>query len=308
MRFLDSYLDEALVITKHSKPLPLNFQLETRIQPTILVGGHPIPDERSLLAGGKVIELVSDLRSDDLLICLISGGASAMVTAPVEGISLENIQMLTSMLLASGARIDEINSLRRRLDLVKGGGIARMANGAAIVSLILSDVVGSPLEAIASGPTAPDPARRADALSILAKYDLKDRLPPSILHSLRTSPETPKPDDPIFANVQNVIVGSNLQAAQAALRQAEEEGFHAYLLRTDLQGEARQAAFQLATTLRWAKQTGDPVPSPAVIVAGGETTVTLRQGSKQGLMGVGRAGAIPNWPWQPSPSWRISPA
>jgi hydroxypyruvate reductase len=185
-------------------------------------------------------------------------------------------------LLACGACIDEINTLRRRLDQVKGGGIVKMANGATIVSLILSDVVGNPLEAIASGPTAPDPAMRANALSILAKYKLENRLPISILQRLRTSPETPKPGDPIFDKVQNVIVGSNLLAAQAALAQAEAEGFHPYLLRMDLQGEARQVAFELATVLRQARLTGDPLPGPACIVAGGETTVTLK--------GIGKGG------------------
>ncbi|MBE3067230.1 MAG: glycerate-2-kinase family protein, partial [Chloroflexi bacterium] len=223
---------------------------------TILIGGHPVPDERSLKAGQKTIELVSSLGPDDLLICVLSGGGSALVTAPVDGISLADTQVLTSALLACGARIDEINTLRRRLDKIKGGGIAKMTNGTTIVSLILSDVVGSALEAIASGPTAPDPATRAEALSILAKYEctaygkntlLGDRIPTSILHSLRTSPETPKPGDPIFEKVQNVLVGSNLLAAQAALRQAEAEGFHPYLLRADLQGEARTTAFELAT-------------------------------------------------------------
>jgi glycerate 2-kinase len=287
---LGSCVDDALVVTKHSQLSTLNFQLETCNLPMVLEGGHPVPDERSLAAGKKVIELVSGLQADDLLFCLISGGGSALVTAPVDGVSLEDIQMLTSALLACGARIDEINSLRRRLDLVKGGGIAKMANGATIVSLILSDVVGSPLEAIASGPTAPDPARLSEALSILSKYGLEDQIPLSINHALRSSPEMPAPDDPIFEKVRNVIVGSNLLAAQAALKQAEEEGFHAYLLRTDLQGEARQAAFELATFLRQARLTGEPVPPPACIVAGGETTVTLRQIPGQALTGIGRGG------------------
>ncbi len=287
---LGSCVDDTLVVTKHSRLSTLNFQLETCNLPVVIEGGHPVPDERSLAAGKKVIKLVSSLQADDLLFCLISGGGSALVTAPVDGVLLKDIQMLTSALLVCGARIDEINTLRRRLDLVKGGGIAKMANGAIIVSLILSDVVGSPLEAIASGPTAPDPAKRSEALSILSKYGLEDQIPLSINHALRSSPETPKLDDPIFAKVQNVIVGSNLLAAQAALKQAEEEGFHAYLLRTDLQGEARQAAFELATFLRQARLTGDPVPSPACIVVGGETTVTLQQSSGQALTRIGRGG------------------
>ena len=185
-------------------------------------------------------------------------------------------------MLASGAPIDEINLLRRRLERLKGGGLLRLSNGATIISLILSDVVGNLLEAIASGPTAPDPARRADALALLDKYELRAKISNSIPAILEQAAETPKPGDPIFAKVQNVIVGSGLLAAQAALAQAVTEGFNPYLLRIDLQGEARQAAFELATFLRQAKLTGDPVPRPACIVAGGETTVTLQGKGKGG--------------------------
>ncbi len=247
-----------------------------------MVGGHPIPDLHSLEAGKKVLELISSLGPDDLLFCLISGGGSALVAAPVSGISLTDIQLLTSVLLASGARIDEINSLRRRLDLIKGGGVVKLAGGATVISLILSDVVGNPLEAIASGPTAPDPTSRADSLSILVKYRQEQRIPISVLQSLRDSPETPKPGDSMFAKVFNLIVGDNLQAAQAALTQANLEGFHPYLLSANLQGEARQVAFELATALRQTSLTGDPVPAPSCLVAGGETTVTLKGNGKGG--------------------------
>jgi len=265
-------LTAGLVITKHASANP-HFPFP------ILEGSHPVPDERSLLAGEKVVEFVSALGPADLLFCLISGGGSALVTAPVEGVTLSDMQALTSDLLACGARIDEINALRRRLERIKGGGVVKMANGATIISLILSDVVGNPLEVIASGPTAPDPTNRADALSILTKYGLEVHTPASILHALCISPETPKPEDPIFAKVQNIVVGSNLMAAQAALKQAEEESFHPYLLRTDLQGEACEVALELAAFLRQAKQTSSPVQVPTCIVSGGETTVTLRQGS-----------------------------
>jgi len=238
-------------------------------------GGHPLPDERSLRAGERTVALAASLRPDDLLLCLISGGGSALVTAPVAGVSLPDLQALTAALLACGARVDEINTLRRHLDRVKGGGVAKLAGGATIVSLILSDVVGNPLEAIASGPTAPDPTTREQALAILEHYALNDKVPASILAALESEGETPKPGDGLFGRVQNVLVGSNLLAAQAALRQAQEEGFHPYLLRTDQQGEARQVAFELATFLRQARLSGTPVPAPACIVVGGETTVTL---------------------------------
>jgi glycerate 2-kinase len=268
-------LDSGLIVTKHTPVIPpLPFP--------ILEGDHPVPGENSLQAGQRTIELVSSLGPDDLLICAISGGGSALITAPHTGISLADIQQFTSLLLTCGARIDEINTLRRRLDRIKGGGIAQMTNGATIINLILSDVVGNSLESIASGPTSPDPATRKDALSILGKYELENRIPISILRTLRSSHETPKPGDPVFKTVQNVIVGSNLLAAQASLVQAKVEGFHPYLLRTDLQGEARLVAFELSTYLRQVSQTGDPVQAPACIVAGGETTVTV--------MGDGRGG------------------
>jgi glycerate 2-kinase len=279
---LGATLNNALVITKHARPLSLNFQLESGELPTILEGDHPVPAERSLDAGQKTIELVSSLTSEDLLFCLISGGGSALVTAPVTGVSLPDVRLLTAAMLACGASIDEINSVRRHLDLVKGGGIVKMSSGATIVSLILSDVVRSPLETIASGPTAPDPTTGKDAFHILSKYGLEGQIPASIIHSLHSSPETPKQGDPLFAKVQNVIIGNNLLAAQAALMQAEVEGFHPYLLRTDLQGEARHVAFDLATFLRQVSLTGDPVPAPACIVVGGETTVTLSGTGKGG--------------------------
>lgn len=268
-------LDDGLVIAKHVPPdAPSAFE--------ILAGDHPLPGPRSLAAGQRAVEFVSGLGPEDLLICLISGGGSALVAAPVEGVSLDDLQALTAALLACGARVDEMNVLRRRLDRLKGGNLARLANGAAVVSLILSDVVGDALEAIASGPTAPDPAGGDAARAVLAKYDLGGKVPAAIISALENGPERLKPDDPLFERVQNVIVGSNLAAAQAALGQAQEEGFQPYLLRADLQGEARQAAFPLATLLRQARRTGDPVPAPACIVAGGETTVTLRGDGKGG--------------------------
>ena len=272
---LGERLDGGLVITKHAPALPdLPFP--------ILEGGHPVPDGRSLEAGLRVLEYVSALGPEDLLFCLISGGGSALVAAPVEPVSLDELQVVTSALLASGRGIEEVNCLRRHLDRLKGGGLVRQANGATIVSLILSDVVGNRLEAIASGPTAPDPSTRQDALALLEAEEMRDQIPGSIREAISQAPETLKPGDQAFGKVQNIIVGSGLLAAQGALTQAAEEGFHPYLLRIDLQGEASQAAFELATCLRQAKRTGEPVSRPACIVAGGETTVTLHGQGKGG--------------------------
>ena len=275
VKILGSRLEAGLVISKHAPSIP-------KLPFSVIKGDHPLPGEHSLEAGQKTKELISSLSPDDLLFCLISGGGSALVTSPVEGISLADLQALTSALLSCGASVDEINILRRRLDQVKGGGIVKMAKGGNIISLILSDVVGNPLEAVASGPTAPDPSTHSIALSVIASYGLENKIPFSIIQSLKNSPETPKPGDPIFDKVQNVIVGSNLLAAQSALARAEEEGFHPYLLRTDLQGEARETAFELSTIIRQASRTGDPIPRPACIVAGGETTVTLKGRGKGG--------------------------
>jgi glycerate 2-kinase len=265
---IDERLTSGLVIVKHAQrttPGPL----------CVIEGGHPIPDERSLEAGRKVLAFLNRIDVGDLLFCLISGGGSALMTAPLETVSLGDLQALASAMLACGAEITEINTLRRRLDLIKGGGVAKRISPARCISLILSDVVGNPLEAIASGPTAPDPTTRRDAMAVLRKYHLRNQVPSTIWRTLEHGVETPKAGDTIFAHVQNVIVGSNLLAAQASLKQAGQDGFHPYLLRIDLQGEASRVAPDLCRSLRWAWKMGDPVPRPACIVAGGELTVTL---------------------------------
>jgi glycerate 2-kinase len=237
-----------------------------------MTGGHPVPDARSLEAGKRALEFVSHLKEDDLLVCLISGGGSALVAAPRPGIGLHDLQALTSALLASGARIDEINTLRRRLDLVKGGGLLRVANKARVISLVLSDVIGNPLEAIASGPTAPDPDTRDDALSIVSKYRLENSLPAAALAALKSAPETLKPGDPIFERVQNVIIGDLAIAAQAAREQAEREGFQSEILTTHVQGEAREVGRDFAHRLHTANSHRS---EPFCLIAGGETTVTI---------------------------------
>ncbi|MFO7585728.1 MAG: glycerate kinase [Anaerolineales bacterium] len=241
----------------------------------IIPGGHPVPDANSLRAGQRALELAGKLGESDLLLCLISGGGSALMTAPHSGLTLDDLQTLTSALLACGARIDEINTLRRHLDRVKGGGLARAAYPARVVSYLISDVVGNPLESIASGPTAPDPSTKADALSVLEKYALTKKVPAAVVRTLENAPETPKPGDEIFARVENVIVGSNAQAAQAALAQAKAEGFHPLFLGDTWQGEARDVAKELCTFL---SDSVKSIPRPFCMLAGGETTVTLHGG------------------------------
>ncbi len=269
-------LEAGLAVTKHAPPqVPLSIRTRMgrgRGSGTIMEGGHPIPDGRSLATGERVLDFVSRLEADDLLVCLISGGGSALVSAPHAGLTMEDMQAFTSALLASGARIDEINTLRRHLDRIKGGGLLRVANNARVISLILSDVVGNSLEAIASGPTAPDRTTRADALAILNKYHLEDVIANSILKTFRTAPETLKAGDALFERVENVIIADNSLAAQAAQRQAEQEGFAAEIVTTELQGEARLLGDEFARKLRTASGSR---PRPFCIIAGGETTVTL---------------------------------
>lgn len=245
---------------------------------TVIVGGHPIPDARSLRAGKQVLDFVSSLDEEDTLVCLISGGGSALMTAPHEGISLEDLGSLTSLLLSCGARIDEINTIRRHLDRLKGGGLAR-ATKAKIISLILSDVIGNPLEAIASGPTAPDPTTREDALAVITKYHLEDQIASPVRHGLNESPETLKPNDTTFKQVQNKIIGDNQLAALAALEQLRQEGFYGKILSNNLQGEARDVGRELGNRLRVdsSSRTG-----PFCLIAGGETTVTIKGDGKGG--------------------------
>ena len=245
---------------------------------TVIEGGHPIPDARSLEAGERALEFVSSLKEDDALVCLISGGGSALVTAP--HVPLEDLQTLTSLLLSSGARIDEINILRRQLDRIKGGGLAR-ATKARIISLILSDVIGNPLEAIASGPTAPDPTTKRDALNILKRYDLEQRVPDSILLYLEYDSLLSAYQEQTFSlhAVQNIIIGDNRQAALTAVTKAEREGFYAEILTNEIQGEAREVGQDLAHRLH---QENSTRKRPFCLIAGGETTVTIKGKGKGG--------------------------
>jgi glycerate 2-kinase len=247
----------------------------------VLGAGHPVPDERGVAGARRVVELLRQATERDLVIALISGGGSALLTLPAEGISLAEMQALTSILLRCGASINEINTLRKHLDQVKGGELARLAFPATLVTLVLSDVVGSPLDVIASGPTVPDPSSFAEAYAVLERYGVVVDVPASILARLRAGiagevAETLKPGDPRFESVRNLIVGSNPQAAEAALAAARVEGFNTLLLTTFLQAEAREAGRMLAAIARELAATGQPLPRPACIVAGGETTVTLR--------------------------------
>ena len=247
----------------------------------LVTGGHPVPDVSSIRSAQALFDLVRDCNKDDLVIGLISGGGSALTSLPVDGVSLEDIQELTRHLLACGAEIGEINTLRKHLDQVKGGGLARKVFPARMLTLILSDVIGSPLDVIASGPTVADPTTFIDAYNILQKYNLLEKIPKNILNYITAgcqgkSPETVKPGDPCLGNVQNVVVASNYLAAVQAMETARGCGFNSLLLTTYLHGEASQVGMALASILRQLAFDEMPVGRPACIVAGGETTVTIK--------------------------------
>jgi glycerate 2-kinase len=265
---------------------------EPTLQSTIynlqfVAAGHPIPDERGVAGARRMAQLLEQTTERDLVLALISGGGSALLTLPAEGISLADLQALTSILLRCGANINEINTLRKHLDQVKGGGLAQLAHPASTITLVLSDVVGNPLDVIGSGPTVPDTSSFADAYAVLERYDVVADAPAPIVDRLRRGmagqiAETLKPGDPRFARVDNLIVGSNLQAAEAALGAARAAGFNTLLLTTYLQAEAREAGRVLAAIARELASSGYPLPRPACIIAGGETTVTMRGSGRGG--------------------------
>ena len=248
---------------------------------SLIPGAHPVPDERSQTAGLVVYDFLSNLTDQDRVICLISGGGSALLTYPVDGVSLTDLQQLTHQLLACGASITEINALRKHLDRVKGGGLARSAAPAKLDTFILSDVMGNPIDAIASGPTAPDPTTYAEAWSILEKYHLESIAPAPVISVLRKGleglrPETLKPGAPIFRRVTHTIVADNAAAAQAAAARSQSLGWQSNWDPTPLCGEARHAGVQLATTLSHLAAQHNSNQSLFFQVLGGETTVTLQ--------------------------------
>ncbi|WP_273844604.1 glycerate kinase type-2 family protein [Rubrobacter calidifluminis] len=238
-----------------------------------LYASHPEPDERGLEAARRVAELAAPLGEGDLLLALVSGGASALLADPAEGIELGDLKQLTSALLRSGASIDEINAVRKHVSTLKGGGLARLAAPARTVALLLSDVVGDDPSSIASGPTVPDPTTLQDARGVLRRHGIDP--PASIARRLRDGPETPKPGDPVFERVTNLVIGGGLATAQASCEAARTLGYTPLLLSTYVTGESRAAALLHAAIVREALASGNPAPPPLALVSGGETTVTV---------------------------------
>jgi glycerate 2-kinase len=245
--------------------------------------GHPVPDERGVEGTRRIADLCASAGEKDLVICLLSGGASALTPYPAPPITLAEKQQTTHLMLACGANIHELNALRKHISLFKGGQLARLAAPAKVVSLILSDVVGDNLDVIGSGPTAPDESTFATALAVLDKYSLRDRVPASVRERLeRGEGETPKPGDPVFENVENVIVGSNQKSLEAAAKAAKELGYRTMILASTIEGETRDVARMHAAIARQIRVSGQPLRPPACVISGGETTVTIRGKGKGG--------------------------
>jgi glycerate 2-kinase len=243
--------------------------------------GHPIPDRNGIKAAERCMELARKAGVQDLVVVLLSGGASALLPLPAEKITLRDKQRVTEHLLKSGARIDEVNTVRKHLSRLKGGRLAAEIYPASSLTLILSDVLSRDLSVIASGPTVPDPSTFGDAVTVIKRYDLWAKLPQSVKKHLQIGcreryPETPKPGDAIFERAQHYIVSDNRAAVQAADLQAKALGFQVMVLTTTLMGEAREVARVFGSLAREIHHSGLPISRPACILAGGELTVSVK--------------------------------
>jgi glycerate-2-kinase len=245
----------------------------------LVEAGHPLPTEAGVRGAERMIDLVSGLGPRDLVICLLSGGGSALVTLPADGISLDEMRETTQLLLKSGASIQEVNAVRKHLSRVKGGQLAKAAHPARVITLLVSDVVDDRLDTIASGPTSPDPTTFSDALAVIEKYGIAEKVPPNILKRLKGGtggkmPETPKPGEKCFVNTFHEIIASNADAVEAAAGVGKSHGFNVSTLTTAMQGEAREVGAHLAAVARG--EAGKPVSRPVLLISGGETTVTVK--------------------------------
>lgn len=249
--------------------------------------GHPLPDEAGVRGAARIAAIASAAGERDLVLCLISGGASALLPLPAPPVTLAEKQAVTKLLLACGATIHEINAVRKHISAIKGGQLARLAYPATVLSLMLSDVIGDDLDVIGSGPTTPDTSTFAAARAILQRYGIFERIPEAVRLRIERGiagaiPETPKPGDAAFRRTRNLIVGSNVQAALAARKRARELGYRTLLLSTFIEGETREIARMHAAIAKEIVHTSLPLKPPVCVITGGETTVTLRGGGKGG--------------------------
>lgn len=249
--------------------------------------GHPVPDAAGVAGSQRIADLARSATEEDLVICLISGGGSALLPAPADGITLADKQDTTRLLLACGATIHEINAVRKHLSVLKGGQLARLAWPATVITLILSDVIGDNLDVIASGPTAPDSSTFDTGVGVLRKYEILSKVPAAVRHRLEDGvkgriAETPKPGAQELSRTENLVIGSNRLAVDAAQKQARDLGYRTLILSTTIEGETRDVAGVHAAIAREIYDAGRPLRTPACVISGGETTVTLKGTGKGG--------------------------
>jgi hydroxypyruvate reductase len=262
-----------LVVTRYNHIPPRSAGLVSRIE--VVEAAHPVPDAAGLLAAQRIVNLTQGLTEDDLVLCLISGGGSALLTLPAEGLSLEDKQRINKALLNSGANIAEMNCVRKHLSRIKGGRLAHMCFPAKVVTLTISDVPGDDPSTIASGPTVADATTCADALAILNRYKID--VPAAVLDGLKLGQlETPKPGDPTFVGHALHLIATPQQSLEAAAKAARAAGLSAYILSDEMEGESREVGKVHAALARAVALKGQPFQRPCVILSGGETTVTLR--------------------------------
>ena len=264
---------EGLVVTRYEHGAPTK-QIE------VIEASHPVPDAAGREAAKRILQKVQGLTADDLVLALISGGGSALMALPAEGVTLEEKQAVNKALLKSGANISEMNCVRKHLSAIKGGRLARAAAPARVVALMISDVPNDDLSVIASGPTVPDPTTRQDALAVIAKYKID--APAAVLKHLSSAEcETPKPGDAIFERVQNILIATPQGSLDAAAAVAKQAGYTPCIL-GDLEGESRDVALVHAGIAKQIALHGQPFQPPVAIISGGETTVTVRGNGKGG--------------------------
>jgi hydroxypyruvate reductase len=262
-----------LVVTRYGHGVPCE-----RIE--VVEASHPVPDAAGAHAAERILESVKGLTSDDLVLCLVSGGASALLALAAPGLTLADKQQVNKTLLKCGATISEMNCVRKHLSAIKGGRLADAAYPARVVTLVISDVPGDDVSIIGSGPTVPDPTSFADARAVFEKYKLE--MSPAIAARLASKDETPKPGDPRFARAETVLIARPQDALEAAASVARAAGYQPVILSDSLEGEARDVALVHAGIARQIVNHGQPQPAPAAIISGGETTVSLRGSGRGG--------------------------
>jgi hydroxypyruvate reductase len=259
---------EGLVVTRYGHAVPCQ-----RIE--VVEAAHPVPDAAGSEAAARMLRLAESAGTDDLVLCLISGGASALLALPAPGISLDDKQALNRALLASGADIGQMNTVRKHLSAIKGGRLAAAAHPAQVVSLVISDVPGDQPAVIGSGPTVPDPSTFAEALEVTRRFEITE--PATVLEHLRVAAdETPKPGDPRLARASTIVIATPQASLEAAADVAREIGLVPVILGDAIEGEAREVAKVLAAVALQVRRHGQPAPAPCVLLSGGETTVTMR--------------------------------